>query len=842
MEYKNFNIRIEGKQNGGYPIVVESEDLAEADGVLTLSADCLQVADQLKDLDGLEPGSPLPLNFGSSLYECLFKDTVGTTYYRSLGARNGDEQGLRIRLRLTAAEIASLPWEVLYDRQTKCFLATSDKTPLTRYIDLVEPIRALKIEPPVKVLTLIPSGTGLDVDTEEKIIEEALGKLPAVEVSVLKDRVTRAEISNALNEKQYHILHFIGHGEFADDEGHLVIDGEDGEHELISAEVFADFFRNEPSLKLVVLNACQGAEVSATKPLAGIAPQLVARGIPAVVAMQYPISDEAAVTFAREFYLKLCAGWNRGQVDAAISHARNRIRMDVDEPLAFATPVLFLRSPTGVIFDFREPRGAWTYFTNLFSRAPVKQVTRLKEVKKTYQNNIAAWQELAQDADQATRKAAAAAIVSEQEEISDVDRQIVKWNRAFLASVVVAIAIFLLGYTGLFNIFHADDWLESRFIPYMENYVVKRFNPNVRLIMSDEGVNGDLGQPGVGWRAYHASLVDALAGKAKVIVFDLKMVEASPADEQLAGAIKRAEAKGTRVVLGKRVRDDGAVLADIPSTLQNAVNNNWGNIDVVGQHWGFVRVYQLGQSADAQNSAASRTQISVPSLALQATTQFLAPNSPASSFDESAERIQIGNAPVARSIPVYQTQPTVFDLPYDMVDYGQIQDATRSYRDVYAHLQDADYLRFFQDKIVIVGFKTPEELFSIAQGQRRYGAEIHANVVSDILGDVYLRWLPASYDLLIVAVLAGVGALVSARLPNTFTAKVRLPYGGKQLRVPGLLILTIVVYLLIAFLSYKFGSIYILRTHHLVAPFVAYWLTAKMRRRTALKPAKGVAA
>src|SRR6185369_17718249 len=129
MEYKNFNIRVEAKLNGGYPIVVESEGVSEADGMLTLSADCLKIADELKDLDELEAGSQLPLSFGTSLYECLFKDSVGTTFYRSLGARNGDEQGLRIRLRLSPSEIAALPWEVLYDRQTKRFLATSDKTP-----------------------------------------------------------------------------------------------------------------------------------------------------------------------------------------------------------------------------------------------------------------------------------------------------------------------------------------------------------------------------------------------------------------------------------------------------------------------------------------------------------------------------------------------------------------------------------------------------------------------------------------------------------------------------------------------------------------------------------------
>jgi hypothetical protein len=78
-------------------------------------------------------------------------------------------------------------------------------------------------------------------------------------------------------------------------------------------------------------------------------------------------------------------------------------------------------------------------------------------------------------------------------------------------------------------------------------------------------------------------------------------------------------------------------------------------------------------------------------------------------------------------------------------------------------------------------------------------------------------------------------------LTNTLTAKVPLPFTGRRLRIPGLLLLTVVIYLLIAFLSYKFGLVYILRTHHLVTPFVAYWLTGKMRRRIALKPSKGVA-
>ena len=79
--------------------------------------------------------------------------------------------------------------------------------------------------------------------------------------------------------------------------------------------------------------------------------------------MQYPFADTAAVLFAREFYRKLCTGSNRGRVDAAVSHARNRLQMDFVDTLAFATPVLYMRSPTGVIFDLatsRRGRGSFS--------------------------------------------------------------------------------------------------------------------------------------------------------------------------------------------------------------------------------------------------------------------------------------------------------------------------------------------------------------------------------------------------------------------------------------------------------------------------------------------------
>lgn len=844
MDYKDFNLRIESKLGDAYQVEVDAQGMGEANGDFTLSPDYLRMAAQLKDIGALAPGSDLPMNLGVSLYQCLFQNKVGKMLYKCLGAvSREDEQGLRIRLRLSSPEIAALPWEVLYDQDSKCFLSTSEKTPLTRYIELSEPIKALKIAPPVRVLALIPGGSGLDVEREERIITEALEELRTVQIRVLKEKVTRSAISEALVEEQYHILHFVGHGTFVSDQGYLRINSEENGDDLIAADTFADFFRSYPSLKLVVLNSCQGAELSSTKELTGMAPQLVARGIPAVIAMQYPISDDAALVFAKEFYLKLCSGWSRGQVDTAISHARNRIHMDVKEPMAFATPVLFMRSPTGIIFDLEQKSGIIHRFLTLFTSAPVKNVNRLKEVKRTYEKNIETWQEKAKDASPEVLQEAAEAIAYEQEEIRAVDESIVRWNRTFISSILATFVIFLLGYAGLFNIFHADDWLETKFIPYMDEYVTKTFNQDVRLIMTEEGVNGDLGVPGRSWRQYHAALVDALAGKAKVIVFDLEISVPTDQDARFAEAIKRAEDKGTHVVLAKRVNEQGATTKDIAAELGNAVNSRWGNIDVGAQHWGFVRVYQLAQSARDRTPAGGQTaEVSAPSLALQAVTQFLAPDSNTRILvDEDKEQVQIRSAGQTKLIPVFQAQPAVYDLPYDLVDYSQLKDATSSYLEVLNRRGDATFLREFEGKIVFIGFRTKDDTFRVAPGQQRYGTEIHANVVSNILSGVYVQWLSSSYDLLIVAFMAGAGALVKARLSHIFSARITVPFiePKKRFDIPGLLLVVDVLYLLTAFLLYKIELVYILKTYHLVTPFIAYWLTGKMRGRAVLKPLKG---
>ena len=87
-----------------------------------------------------------------------------------------------------------------------------------------------------------------------------------------------------------------------------------------------------------------------TDPFAGVATTLVQLGVPAVVAMQFEISDGAAILFAEELYTNLIA--RQAPIDAAVSEARKAIYIE-QAGVEWATPVLFMGDTDVDLFDFR---------------------------------------------------------------------------------------------------------------------------------------------------------------------------------------------------------------------------------------------------------------------------------------------------------------------------------------------------------------------------------------------------------------------------------------------------------------------------------------------------------
>jgi GTPase SAR1 family protein len=303
---------------------------------------------------------------GAALFNGLFTGEMDTLYHRCLDASREQKRCLRITLDLTnTPPLGDLPWELLYHRPR--FLSSTTNYSVVRYLELgVEP-RPLLVEPPLRILGVLsnPSDLGfLDVEREREGLEEALTELidsGYVELS-WAPRATGPEIHKHMSRMQPHVFHFIGHGRFEEEarSGQLYLEGADGRAAGWTGNRLGQIL-GEGSLRLAVLNACDGARSPGDDAFSGVASSLIEHEVPAVVGMQFEITDEAAIIFARSFYEGIA---DNLPVDGAVTRARTEL-FAYDNNLEWATPVLFMRAKDGRIFDMkagtderarREPR------------------------------------------------------------------------------------------------------------------------------------------------------------------------------------------------------------------------------------------------------------------------------------------------------------------------------------------------------------------------------------------------------------------------------------------------------------------------------------------------------
>jgi hypothetical protein len=298
---------------------------------------------------------------GGKLFDAVFRGQVRDCLRASLEiVRAHPKTGLRLKLRLQdTPDLANLPWEFLYDTGLRRFLAQSKHTPVVRYVEMPESITPLKAALPLRILGLISSPSDyrpLDTQREKALLQKALAPLlqtRQVEVDWLPT-ATLNGLRVALRQEAYHIFHFIGHGGFDNRtaQGMLALENKNGRGKWVSGETLGVLLHDHRSMRLAVLNACEGARNTSQDPFAGVATTLVQQGLPAVVAMQFEISDTSAIAFAQEFYAVLAQGW---PVDTAVAEARRAIYCL--NAVEWGTPVLYLRAENGVLFDLTTPAG-----------------------------------------------------------------------------------------------------------------------------------------------------------------------------------------------------------------------------------------------------------------------------------------------------------------------------------------------------------------------------------------------------------------------------------------------------------------------------------------------------
>jgi hypothetical protein len=367
VEYLDFEVDVSPGASGDYEVNVRSE-FGEASGDFRLPFDALALQNRLQALQiallrststtrGVAtPEEETVERFGRELFGALFED--GPILGRYQAARDGAEErdiGLRVKLRIDAPDLAALPWEYLFDPDRGDFLGLSISTPVVRYVALPRPIRPFATRPPLRILGLIaatPDLPNLDVGRERERLEIALRE-PMERGQVVLEWLptgTWRELQAALLNGPWHIFHFIGHGGFDElrGEGFVYLPDESGRATRLSSTGLGRLLGDHDPMRLAVLNSCEGARGDAMDVFSSTAATVVQRGTPGVVAMQYQITDRAAIEFSRSFYTAIAGGV---PIDAGLAVARKSISLEIPGTLEWGTPVLFMRAHDGVLFE-----------------------------------------------------------------------------------------------------------------------------------------------------------------------------------------------------------------------------------------------------------------------------------------------------------------------------------------------------------------------------------------------------------------------------------------------------------------------------------------------------------
>jgi peptidoglycan hydrolase-like protein with peptidoglycan-binding domain len=377
--YEDFRVTFSPRADDSYDVHAVDAAGRTASGVFTvpLSAEELErtvlrlaqngttrraTASPLRDVGGADRPIVDAERLGGSLAEALLGGDVGASYHQAMERAESHGHGIRMTLSLAATpRLLSVPWEFLYDRPR--FLASQRRTPIVRLLEMGTMAAAPVIDGAVRILGIVASPhdlAPLDVDGERTRIEQALASVVQagqVRLDWLEPASPRS-LRLALRDGNYHAIHYVGHSDFtASGDGVIYLeDPADGKAVEVDETLFANLLSDQNMLRLVVLNSCEGARTTLTDPYAGVATTLVQLGVPAVVAMQFEISDRAAIVFAEELYTNLIG--RRDPIDASVAEARKAIYSDVDK-VEWATPVLFVRDPECELFRFgrahREP-------------------------------------------------------------------------------------------------------------------------------------------------------------------------------------------------------------------------------------------------------------------------------------------------------------------------------------------------------------------------------------------------------------------------------------------------------------------------------------------------------
>ena len=315
------------------------------------------------------------INLGQQLYSEMFQGTLRDSWVTAQGIAQNRREALRLRIGLKGSRLPRLPWEVMYGndvpiervQQTLSAaarpLAAGTHVIFSRYQPtqrimgerLPQPINS---DQPLRILMVIAAPDDqerLQLTQEAARLQQELYNtnspsnpqrdeaLPEIQLTTL-DQPGREELTQALEQGQYQVLHYSGHSDLSSAGGSLyLVNNRTGLTEILSGDDLAGLLVNN-GIRLAVFNSCRGAYAATSDPVnereRNLAEALVSRGIPAVLAMAEQIPDSVALTLTWLFYRNLKQGY---PIDLSLSRARQGlISAYGSHQLYWALPILYL--------------------------------------------------------------------------------------------------------------------------------------------------------------------------------------------------------------------------------------------------------------------------------------------------------------------------------------------------------------------------------------------------------------------------------------------------------------------------------------------------------------------
>ncbi|MEB3827828.1 CHAT domain-containing protein [Phormidium sp. CCY1219] len=297
------------------------------------------------------------VELGEELYNALFQGSLRDRLTSAQAIAHNRGNVLRLRLGLKGSRLPSLPWEVIHEDARA--IATGKDIVFSRYQPTLAPVALPNSSSDrVKILMVLAAPTdreNLGLKREALHLREELkkrwrgstpviGNPPEIELHIL-EQPDREELTRALEQNHYQVLHYSGHSNVGPAGGELyLVSRKTGLTEVLTGDDLAGLLVNS-GIRMAVFNSCRGAYSATSDPTDAtgrrtLAEVLVKRGVPGVLAMAERITDEVALTLTRLFYYNIKQGY---PVDLSLNRARQGLMSAYgSNQLYWALPVLYL--------------------------------------------------------------------------------------------------------------------------------------------------------------------------------------------------------------------------------------------------------------------------------------------------------------------------------------------------------------------------------------------------------------------------------------------------------------------------------------------------------------------